>query len=375
MTTTQDKPETAKAVEFFAVNRKDLVTALKAVKPAVSRGTLPCLQYVTLHARNVTLRVTAFDLDMAITHTVDCDATEMTVCLPYKDLLAMVSGKDGAPTVTIHENGVIECAPFKGKLAPLAVADMAPLPELKPMDTPQAVGFNSVLLSGLRMLQSACSKDETRYVLNGVYFGREAGKFELVATDGRRLHKVDMGAVIETAKPFILPNMAVKALVGLGHVCSGTMEQFQSPWVRFTCGSTVLVSKVVEGSYPNYKQVIPSQTEGRTVDLPCAAMASVLDRAAKFTKGAKSVSVLLTFSADAITLRSEVPDKGEQVESIPCNGSAVDGLAIAYNPSFLRDIMTAGDYEMMTARFTDGEKPAVYTAGAFLAVLVPMRLA
>jgi DNA polymerase-3 subunit beta len=230
----------------------------------------------------------------------------------------------------------------------------------------------------LRRTAFAVSTDETRYVLNGLFFSLKEHKVTMVATDGRRLALTDEEVDVPTDRQadFIVPTKAInelsRLLVEKGDVQFGFTENQAAFSLVDAQGLQVLVvTKLVEGAYPNYRQVIPAEARER-VALPREDLLQALRRAEIMTSE-KSNSVKLTFGRNSLAITANTPDVGEVRESMAINYKGRD-LAIAFNPGFLMEALKALDNDEVFLEFTDELSPGVLKInGPFLYVIMPMR--
>lgn len=225
----------------------------------------------------------------------------------------------------------------------------------------------------------AISTDESRYVLNGVFFSLKDHKMTMVATDGRRLALVDEEVEIseKSQGDFIIPAKAVNELNRLlqekGDVEINFSENQAAFRLKDDKGFSVLVlTKLIEGNYPNYRQVIPSETKER-VPLVREEFLHALRRAEIMTSE-KANSVKLTFSKNNLAITANSPEVGEARESLAVNYKGKE-IAIAFNPKFLIEPLNALTEDEVFFELMDELSPGVLKInGPFLYVVMPMRL-
>jgi DNA polymerase-3 subunit beta len=231
----------------------------------------------------------------------------------------------------------------------------------------------------LRKTSFAISTDETRFVLNGILLSLKEHNVTMVATDGRRLalayEEVDVPA--SSQGECIVPTKAINELNRLLQAKGDIEVKIGANKVSFALAAeginpVTIVSKLIEGNYPNYKQVIPGETKER-VALNRDELHSALRRAELMTSE-KSHSVKLTFRKNALEITANTPDVGEARESIAVNYKGPD-MAIAFNPSYLMDPLKAlTDDEVFLELIDDLSPGIVKTNGPFLYVIMPMRM-
>jgi DNA polymerase-3 subunit beta len=232
----------------------------------------------------------------------------------------------------------------------------------------------------IRKTSYAISKDETRYVLNGLNFSFQPNKVIVVATDGRRLALAQaQGKFSEGEKEIILPSKAVleisKVLKEEGQVELIPFENqiafvFKNP---SNGDGGVIISRLVEGNFPNYKQVVPEKVK-ESVVLEREEFFSAIRRVAVVTNE-KSSLIKLGFTKNLLTLTANTPDVGEAKEEIPLSYEGQEQV-IAFNPTYLTDVLKSLDDKEITFEFNDALSPGVVREGtAFIYVIMPMRIA
>ena len=263
------------------------------------------------------------------------------------------------------------------KLNGLGADEFPPLPkfsEKKKVQIPQ-----EKLKGMLRKTSFAVSTDETRYVLNGIFLRMKDQKITMVATDGRRLALTDEEVDLSTDSQaeFIVPTKAINELNRLLQPKGEVTVKFSENQALFELKgengySVVLITKLVEGNYPNYTQVIPAEATER-VGLGREEFLQALRRAELMTSE-KSNSVKLTFSKNNLTITANTPEVGEGRESIAVNYKGKE-LAIAFNPGYLMDPLKALENDEVFMELTDELSPGVIKInGPFLYVIMPMRM-
>jgi DNA polymerase III subunit beta len=229
------------------------------------------------------------------------------------------------------------------------------------------------LRDGLKKTSYAISTDETRYVLNGIFTSFRDGKMTLVATDGRRLAMVDADLEFPASHEtdVIIPTKAVQEL----QRCSASPAMSSSnsdSQISFTIGDSLLCSKLIEGNYPNYRQVIPGDSNERVVISREALLETV--RRVSLLASDKSNSVKLVFSENRIEVTANSPDVGEAQESMDVIYQGPP-MQIAFNPEFLQAPLRALDSDDVYLDLIDEMSPGVLRIeGTFLYVLMPMRV-
>lgn len=366
----------------LTITKEQLLTGLQAVQNVVSsRTTLPILNNVLLQAAAGHLRLTATDLDVTVACTVEATvATEGATTLPVKRL-SNIARELGANELEMEVDDKHICAVRSGpsfyKIHGLSAEEFPPFPQFK--EDKRVVLPQETIRSMLRKTSFAVSTDETRYVLNGIFFSLKDQKLTMVATDGRRLalvdEEVDVGE--KSSGEFIVPAKAVNELNHLLQDKGEVEIKFTENQAAFALTaekqpSALIISKLIEGNYPNYKQVIPSESKER-IALMREELLHALRRAEIMTSE-KSNSVKFTFGKNQLAITANSPEVGEARETLAVNYQGPD-LAIAFNPRYLIDPLNALPQDDVFLELTDELSPGVLKInGPFLYVVMPMRL-
>jgi DNA polymerase-3 subunit beta len=259
----------------------------------------------------------------------------------------------------------------------LAAEEFPPLPKFK--EDKRVTVPQEKFRGMLKKTAFAISTDESRYVLNGIFLSLKDHKMTMVATDGRRLALVDEEADVsdKSEGEFIVPAKAVNELSRLLSDKGDVDVNFSENQASFTLKSekgagALIITKLIEGNYPNYRQVIPGETKER-ISLPREEFLHALRRAEIMTSD-KQNSVKLAFAKNQLAITANSPDVGEARETMAVNYKGKD-LAIAFNPAYLIDPLNALGNDEVFIELIDELSPGVLKInGPFLYVVMPMRL-
>lgn len=361
----------------FTVTKEHILDGLQRVQNVVStRTTLPILSNTLLQADAKSLSLTTTDLDVAVRCSVEADVSKQgATSLPARKLFSILKEVPAAEIeVEVDDRNAasIRCGSSFYKIMGLPAEEFPKFPKAdggKSLKIEQAV-----LRDMLKKTAYAVSNDETRYVLNGVYMSFKADKLTVVATDGRRLalieHEVEIPKGGETE--FILPTKAVGELQRLLADKGDLKLWVGDNQVICEIDGTTLVSKLIEGAYPNFRQVIPSEVKER-IQLERELLLSALHRAS-ILASEKSQSVKLSFAKNTLTISATTPEVGEAKETLAINYKGKE-LAIAFNPLYLMDPLRNLDADEVFLELSDELSPGVVKINApFLYVLMPMRM-
>jgi DNA polymerase III subunit beta len=361
----------------FKVTKEAILDGLQRVQNVVStRTTLPILSNVLLQTSKGSLSLTTTDLDVAVRCKVEADVSkEGSTTLPARKLFSILKEVPAAEIeVEVDDRNAasIRCGSSFYKIMGLPEEEFPRFPEVgagKSLKIEQ-----SILRDMLKKTAYAVSNDETRYVLNGVFMGFKGDKLTVVATDGRRLalieHDIEIPKGAEAE--LILPSKAVAELERLLGDKGEAKLSIGENQIIFESNGTTLVSKLIEGTYPNFRQVIPTETKER-VPLERELLLAALHRAS-ILASEKSQSVKLSFAKNTLTITATTPEVGEAKETLSINYKGKE-LAIAFNPQYMMDPLRNLDADEVFLELTDELSPGVIKVNApFLYVLMPMRL-
>ena len=211
-------------------------------------------------------------------------------------------------------------------------------------------------------------------MLNGIFTSFRDGKMTLGATDGRRLAMVDADLEFPAAheSDVIIPSKAVQELQRLLGDTGDVIVKLSDSQISFTVGDNLLCSKLIEGNYPNYRQVIPGDSNERVV-IPREALLDTVRRVSLLSSE-KSNSVKLVFSENRIEVTANSPDVGEAQESMDVIYQGPP-MQIAFNPEFIQAPLRNLDTNDVYLDLIDEMSPGVLRIeGTFLYVLMPMRV-
>jgi DNA polymerase III subunit beta len=371
----------------FKINRDHFSNGLAQVLNVVgSKATMPILSNVLIEAEKDHISLTTTNLDLGIRCKIKAEVKETgAVTLPVKRLATIVKelpnvdvGFDASPNHQVK----LTSGGSNFRIMGIGKEEFPPLPEFgeeKSFTLEQAE-----LTTMLKSVSYAQSSDETRYILNGVYFNFKDGKLSLVATDGRRLALIskEMEVPATSAGSIILPAKTVNELLRMldkGDKLKISFNErraaFQINTDRDSSGlvdSIYLYSKVVEGNYPNYNQVIPKETHQR-IKLERELFLQCVHRAA-LVCSEKSNSVKIKLTSNLLEITAQSPDFGEAHESMAVAYSGPE-LQVAFNPQFIMDPLRALTKDEVFFELKDEVSPGVFkTLESFICVIMPVRL-
>lgn len=371
----------------FKINRDHFANGLAQVLNVVgSKATMPILSNVLIEAEKDQISLTTTNLDLGIRCKIKAEVKETgAITLPVKRLAGIVRELPNVD-VTLDATAAHQVKLTSGgstfRIMGIGKEEFPPLPEF---GEEKAYSLEQgELVTMLKSVAYAQSTDETRYILNGVYFNFKDGKLSLVATDGRRLALTskEMDVPAATAGAIILPAKTVGELMRLLDKGEKVKINFNDRRAAFQIATdkdtsglidhVYLYSKVVEGNYPNYHQVIPKETHQR-IKLERELFLQCVHRAA-LVCSEKANSVKIKLSSNLLELTAQSPDFGEAHESMAIGYSGPE-LQVAFNPTFLMDPLKALAKDEVFFEVKDEVSPGVFkTLESFVCVIMPVRL-
>ena len=361
----------------LTVSKSALLEGLQTVQNVVAvRTTLPILVNVLMAAEKNKLSLTTTDLDLTIRCTVDAQVAKTgATTLPVRRLFSIIRElPEGDVDIAVDEKNVATVTSGSSffKIIGLSHDEFPPTPKA---DGKYSYHFDQGALKGmLAKTAYAASADETRFVLNGCLLSFKEGKLTVVATDGRRLALVEQEIEFpkEAETELILPTKTVNELLRILKD-EGELKAYRKDnQIVFEFGGVLIASKLVEGTYPNYRQVIPAQCEER-VTVEREALLTALRRVALVTTD-KSNATKLTFGKNRLVILMTTPDVGEARETLPIKYTGKE-ISVAFNAEFMMDPLRALSNDEIFVELTDDLSPGVIKSDIpFLYVIMPMRI-
>jgi len=373
----------------FKINQDHFSNGLQQVLNVVAtRSTMPILSNVLIEASEGHISLTTTNLDLGIRCRIKADVSENGgITLPVRKLATIIRElpqSDVFVETSENNQAKITSGGSLFKIMGISIEEFPPLPTFENRHVFEL--SQGDIVGMLKSVSYAQSTDENRYILNGVYFTFADEKATLVATDGRRLALTALETEISTenAGSLILPAKTVselERLLGKGEKVKIAFNDRQVAFeiaIEDDSGNTglvdhlYLVSKIVEGNYPNYRQVIPKETEHR-VKIERELMLECVRRAALVTSD-KNNSVKLKVSKNLLEISGSSTEYGESHESMAI---AYDGpeVQVAFNPQFLMEPLKALSKDEVFFEFKDELSPGLFkTLDNFICVIMPLRL-
>ena len=359
------------------VSKEAVNAGLQRVLPVVpARSTIPVLSNLLFTAEEGRLCLSATDLDLSVRATVKADVKKAGAStLPARrvaGILRELPGPDVEMNSGERDSVEIRSASSFFRLHGISQEDFPPLPSFE--------GGSSFTVDArliktmLQRIGYAASNDETREVLNGALLSFRDQKLTVVATDGRRLALVEQELEFskESETDLVLPSKTIAELIRALEDEGPARIHVTANQVAFETESLTMISKRIEGTYPNYRQVIPAQSESRIV-MDREALFNAVRRVALLTNE-QSNSVKLKFGKTELDISASTPDVGEASEQMAIKNTGPE-LSASFNPEYLLDPLKNLVCDEVYLELTDDVSPGVLkTEEPFLYVLMPMRM-
>jgi len=371
----------------FNIEASILLSGINRVRGAVeARNTIPILANIVLSAQKNMLTMRGTDLDVEITTSVAAEvatAGEITVNVNLLRELVRKLPKGAHVTFELADKKdhmvSVRSGRSRFKLHTLPVSDFPTMTTGK-VNTAFTLAAES-LTAMFGKAQFAISNEEARYYLNGVYFHthrankNNAPVLRAVATDGHRLAMVDRDAP-ESAYDMagvIVPRKTVSLALAMCEQADDVQIELRDGKIAFACADTVLVSKLIDATFPDYLRVVPTGND-KIARIDRADFRSAVDRVATIaSENGRAVKVSLTKGKVTMSVRNAVA--GEATEEVEADYSA-DDLDIGFQSAYLDSIVNEIDGDIIKIALADSGSPTLFSGenDSFRAVLMPMRV-
>lgn len=362
-------------------DRGTLVEALNLVGGViVTRTPKPVLACVklTADAKAGTLTLSATDLEVAIrVSTAKVEVSDPGEVLVPADKLGQIVRESMDPTLTLQsEQEMLHVvgADSHFKVFGYSPAEFPPIPEFDGQADFEMAG--PALAKLIHQTIYATARENSRYAINGVLLERTGNKIAVVATDGHRLAlaKGDCQAASKDNRLAIVPTKALNLLLRLiDQEDVNVKVRVAENQILAATESALLVSNLVEGNFPPYKDVIPKDADKKAT-LRTDALMSGVRRAALLTNE-ESKGVRLAFKGDQLTLTSRAPEMGEAEVRVEMPNYEGEAIEIGFNPQYLLDALKVVGAEQVQLEMRAANKPGILRTGPdFLYVVMPVNL-
>jgi len=363
-------------------SKAELQKGIQIVQSAVSsKSTLPVLSNILLETKTNQLKLAATDLEVGVRCVIRAEVVkEGAITVPAKTFSDFVRTLQDNQEIHLKAEDAskmeIRCGKAKCVLLGLPKEDFPILPEFKEENSLDIE--SKTLVEMIHKTSFSVSTDETRYILNGIYLKIEKGVARMVATDGRRLAYVARPiADRKTAVSVIIPSKAIREierLISLEGLAEQPMKiSITENQVAFKIGETLVISRLIEGHFPNYEQVIPKASDVKVL-IPAKDFQMMTQRAA-LGSGERGGAVRYTLEKGRLKVIGTAQGRVEVEDELPVDfsGSSVE---ISFNPQFVLDVLKNVDVAQVSLELTTALNPGVIRPmndDQTLSVIMPMR--
>ncbi len=355
-------------------NKSKLISAIQIVQGAIaSRAALPILSNVLLELKENTLKLTATNLDISISSTLEVESQiDGAVTVPAQKFYEIISSiTDENINIEISEKNQIKIFTPKCKFKIMGIS-YEEFPRLPEFDQTEALKLDaSILTEMLQLTAFAASTDETRYVLNGILCKINKNKLTMVATNGQKLALIEKVIISNQDKTIIIP---IKTVAEIQSNIASNKEVsliFAENQALFDFGRTQIISRLIEGEFPNYEGVIPMPIEQK-----------VKIKRIDFLEAVKKAALLATpnyqatkfeFMQNKLIVSKVTPDIGDFVEEIEIGYSGVP-VIIGFNPNYLIDVLKVLKDETIEFEIVASDKAGVIRTNGYIYIALPMQI-
>ncbi len=357
--------------------KDQILEGLQTVQNVVgTRVTIPVLANVLLKTEGNRLALTTTDLEIGLRCSIEAEIEEEGACtLPARKLFSIIRElPSGRIELSVDEGFTAQITSGSSFFKIIGLSSdefpMISVPETSLSFTLEQVQLKELL----QRSHYAASADETRQILNGVLLSMQDAKITAVGTDGRRLALAEQELEFpeESATDVVVPMKTVNALL---HTLDGSEKvklRLSDKQAAFEYGHVMLVSNLLEGTYPNFRQVIPPQCQHR-ITIERELLLDAMKRVSLLNPD-RSTSIRLTLADNSMVLRAVSPDVGEARENLSIKYDG-ERLNIAFNPEYLMDPLRNLNTDEIALELIDEISPGVIkTSVPFLYVLMPVRI-
>jgi len=369
----------------ISIEKNLIYKSLSHVQSIVEKkNTIPILSNILLEATDSSLILSATDMDISITVTIECSVIEKgSVTVPAHTLYDIVRKiPDGNEIEFIANDGKtfsIRSGKSKFSLSCLPKEDF-PLIEIDKLDCEFSLNPN-IFLKLIEKTRFAISNEETRYFLNGIYFHKKninnVDCLSLVATDGHRLAKIDFPhpkGLIDLPG-VIIPKKTIYELCKLlTEITEDVVINVDPNKIIFYFDKTVLVSKLIDGNFPDYQRVIP-KNNNNIVIAERQKFCEAVDRVSTITSE-KSKAIKFKLLKNLINMNSSDPEAGTASEDIIVQYEGQE-IEIGFNSKYILEIINQLQDGKLILEFNDSNSPLIIKESSnndLIYVLMPMRV-
>ncbi len=340
-----------------------------------SKSSVPILSNILIEAEKNKVTLTSTDLDIGVSSTLETEVEEEgAITIPAKrfnDIIKELPDEDIFISTMKNNSMIIKCSKCVFKIIGLPKEEFPKLPEFK--DEPSVIIKQNVLKNMISMTHFSMSRDETRYVLNGALFLFKGKKLTIVTTDGKRLSLVKKDVEKDGLnKAIIVPSKTIYELNRILGDDGDVRIVFSENQVKFDLKNITVISRLIEGDFPNYEQVVPKEPQEKIM-IQRSQFLDGIRRAALLTTQ-DSQSVKFEILKNKIIVSKSSPNIGEVREEMDTVYKGHE-ITVGFNPNYIMDVLKVMPQDEIALEVFGPDKPAVIRIEDwFLCLALPMQL-
>lgn len=363
------------------IDRNILLKSLSHIQNVVEKKTiLPILTHVMLKAEKGNLMLCGTDMEIMLEETIQANTNgNWQIAVPahlFHDIIRKFPANAEIKLYKQEKNCqlLVKCASSEFKLSYMECSDF---PIMGKLNNNTSIKMHS---SDLRYILEQCkfaiSSEETRYNLNGIYLTNENEKYiRAVATDMHRLASAAIELEEVTSCSLIIPKKTVNELIKILDDYQGeVIVNFSETKISFLFGQIILISKLIDGTFPNYQQALPSETK-YSITINRKLLQEVVDRISAITTE-KTRGIKLSFGNNMLTIKSVGEGNSAASEDINIDFSE-NNIDISFNEKYLLEMLSIIKSDEIVIKLNDSESPAIIedlTDKYAIYIIMPMWL-
>ncbi len=327
-----------------------------------SSSTLPILSNILLKTENGVLKISSTNLEIAITTQVRCKVEEEgEITVSSKTITELVSNLPNKNITLETQNNnelKIETDNYHTTIKTLSADDFPLIPKVENGKTIQVEA--QTLKEAVDQVVFAASNNQTQPEISGVLFAKDTNALRVVATDRYRLaeKKINLQNTETSTYEVIIPQ---KTLQELSRIIGGQKElveiHFSENQISLSLNDTQIISRLVDGQYPDYRQIIPGEFKTK-ITTPKQSLQNALKTTSVFSQGTNSVSFNFSPEKQTLSLFTESSELGRSDIDIPSVVEGIEGKVILNN-RYVQDCLAGMDTEKMEIKVIDDNSPSV----------------
>lgn len=360
----------------FKVSKDVLLKGLETIQNVIStKTTLPILSNFLIETQKDSLRLTATDLNIGTSCVIPVDIQEQgAITIParrFSGIIRELSEEDVEVNTKKNNIVIIESKSCQFKIVGLPSEEFPKLPEFKDKEAIKLE--QGSLKQMLNQTSFAVSLDETRYILNGILFKINQNNATFVATDGKRLAIINkkLNQVINKDIHIIVPIKTIQELLRNLKDEGELSLVIGANQALFDFGNVVIISRLIEGEFPDYQQVIPPPSETKVRINREQFLLAI--RRASLLATPDYQAVKLEVFREKLVISKSTPDVGESREEMAIENTGKE-LVVGFNPNYLIDALKNLAKETIEFELSGSEKPGVIRDDGYVYIVLPMRL-